>query len=69
MESTMGEWLKEYGFWLIVMACVTAGVITIANNNYKLALVQAQVKETIATTKAEEGLKFKFGITKEKAPE
>lgn len=56
------EWIKENAIILLIILCVTGVISFTIHNSFRLAIVKAEVQKF----KAEEGLKLKFGITKDK---
>ncbi len=50
----------------VCVVCVTAFLVAFIGANYNLRMATLDTNKSIAETKAEEGFKFKFGITKEK---
>ncbi len=58
----MAAWLKENAILVIITLCVTGVLGFWIHNSYRLAQVNAEVKKI----QAEEGRKFKFGVTSDR---
>jgi hypothetical protein len=50
----------------ICVVCATVFIVTLTGTSYLYRMKQLETTQSIAETKAEQGFKFKFGITKEK---
>lgn len=59
---------KQFFLSCLGVLCLTGVAVYWINNSYKLSLVNTEVRRVQAEvdkTKAEEGFKFKFGLTKD----
>lgn len=49
----------------ICVVCATVFIVALTGTSYLYRMKQLETAQSIAETKAEQGFKFKFGITKE----